>query len=71
MDQMSLSNSELRNSFVPSIARQDRNLVRRLVSAILSQWPERTRGSPPLPNYLRRDIGLGPIEPSRKYWDHQ
>ena len=71
IDQMSLSNTELRTSFVPSIARQDRNLVRRLVSAILSQWPERTRGSPPLPNYLRRDIGLDPIDASRKYWDHQ
>ena len=68
---MSLSNTELRNSFVPSIARQDRSLVRRLVSAILSQWPERTRGSPPLPNYLRRDVGLDPLEPSRRYWDHQ
>ena len=66
---MTLSNSELRTSFVPSITRQDRNLVRRLVSAILSQWPERTRGSPPLPNYLRRDVGLDPIEPSRRYWE--
>lgn len=46
-------------------------MVARLMSAILSQWPERTRGSPPLPNYLRRDVGLGPIERSPKYWDHQ
>ncbi len=71
MIQMTLSNSDTGPSFVPSITRQDRNVVRRLVSAILSQWPERTRGSPPLPNYLRRDVGLNPIEPSRKYWDHQ
>jgi len=58
-------------SLVPSIARRDRSVVGRLVSAILSQWPERTRGSPPVDNYLRRDIGLPPIESSRRYWDHQ
>ena len=69
MTQMTLSNSQTGTSFVPSITRQDRNLVRRLVSAILSQWPERTRGSPPLPNYLRRDVGLNPIEPSRRHWE--
>jgi hypothetical protein len=68
---MSLSNSNLSTSFVPSIARRDRNLVRRMLAAILSQWPERTRGSPPVPNYLRRDVGLNPIEPRRDYWDHQ
>ncbi|MEQ1901043.1 MAG: hypothetical protein ABL866_09950 [Devosia sp.] len=59
------------SSFVPSISRRDRSVVARLVSAILSQWPERTRGSPPVPSYLRRDVGLLPEEPSRKYWDHQ
>lgn len=64
---MTLSNTAY--SLVPSIARRDRSTVGRLLSAILSQWPERTRGSPPLPNYLRRDVGLEPIEPSRKYWD--
>jgi hypothetical protein len=68
---MTLSNTDIHTSFVPSIARQDRSLVRRMMSAILSQWPERTRGSPPLPNYLRRDIGLDPVDASRKYWDHQ
>ena len=68
---MSASNIYLRSGLGPSISRQDKSVISRLVSAILSQWPERTRGSPPLPNYLRRDIGLGPIEPSRKYWDHQ
>ena len=68
---MSVSNTNLSASFVPSIARRDRNLVARLMSAILSQWPERTRGSPPLSNYLRRDIGLDPIDPRRSYWDHE
>ncbi len=69
---MSVSNTNLSSSFVPSIARSERSLVRRLLSAVLSQWPERVRGSPPpLPNYLRRDIGLNPIDASRKYWDHQ
>jgi hypothetical protein len=69
---MTLSHADLRSSFVPSIPRRDRSIVARLLSAILSQWPERTRGSPPpVPGYLRRDLGLGPIEPSRRYWDHQ
>ncbi|MEO9229849.1 MAG: hypothetical protein ABI216_13030 [Devosia sp.] len=68
---MTLSNSSMNSSLVPAVARRDRGIVGRLMSAILSQWPERTRGSPPLPNYLRRDVGLNPIEPSRKYWDHQ
>ena len=67
---MTLSNTSY-NSLVPSISRRDRNVVGRLMSAVLSQWPERTRGSPPVPNYLRRDVGLDPIEPSRKHWDHQ
>jgi hypothetical protein len=68
---MSLSNTSLNASLVPSISRRDRSVVSRLMSAILSQWPERTRGSPPLPNYLRRDVGLDPIDAGRKYWDHQ
>jgi len=58
-------------SFAPSIARKETHVVKRLVSAFLSQWPERTRGSPPTSAYLRRDIGLDPIDPMRKYWDHQ
>ena len=66
---MSLMNSS--SSFVPSITRRDKSVLGRLVSAILSQWPERTRGSPPLPNYLRRDVGLDPIVHRRDYWDHQ
>ena len=66
---MSIFNNS--SSFVPSISRQERGIVGRLVSAILSQWPERTRGSPPVPSYLRRDVGLWPIEPRRNYWDHQ
>jgi hypothetical protein len=68
---MTLSNTALNASLVPSISRRDRSVVSRLMSAILSQWPERTRGSPPLPNYLRRDVGLGPADHGRKYWDHQ
>jgi hypothetical protein len=69
---MSMSNTNLSSSFVPSISRQERGIVGRLVSAILSQWPERTRGSPPPENnYLRRDVGLGPLETRRNYWDHQ
>jgi hypothetical protein len=66
-----MSYSPTSSSFVPSIARRERGTVERLVSAILSQWPQRTRGSPPVPSYLRRDVGLMPVEESRKYWDHE
>ena len=66
---MSVTNTSY--SLVPSVARREHTLGSRLMSAILSQWPQRTRGSPPLDSYMRRDIGLPPIEPSRKYWDHQ
>jgi len=68
---MSLSRSELGPSLVPSVSRRDQTILSRLMSVLLSHWPQRVRGSPPLPSYLRRDIGLEPLEPSRKYWDHQ
>mgnify|MGYP001600729252 CR=1 FL=1 len=68
---MSLYRSNLGPRLVPSIARNDRTIISRLMSVLLSHWPQRVRGSPPLPSYLRRDIGLEPLEPSRKYWDHQ
>ena len=64
---MTLSRT-LSPSLVPTIARRERTLGSQVLSAILSQWPERTRGSPP-PSYLRRDIGLMPEEPRRGYWD--
>ena len=66
-----MSYSSQSDSLVPSITRRDRSIIGRLVSAVLSQWPERTRGSPPLDNYLRRDIGLEPIDHRSNYWDHQ
>lgn len=66
---MSLINTSY--SLVPSITRRDRSVANRLVAAILSQWPQRTRGSPPPGNYMRRDIGLPPLERERRYWDHQ
>jgi hypothetical protein len=68
---MSLSNSTVARSFVPSISRREKGVVSRLVSAVLSQLLERTRGSPPLPDYLRRDVGLPEIDSGRSYWDHQ
>lgn len=68
-DQMSVSHTSY--GLVPAISRRDRTVAHRLLSAILSQWPQRTRGSPPLDGYLRRDVGLPPIEPSRTYWDYR
>ena len=65
---MSFSNSTYEAT--PSVTRRDRHVVRRLVSAIFSQWPERVRGSPPLPNDLRRDIGLPPIYEPPSHWNY-
>jgi hypothetical protein len=66
-----MSVTNMSYSLAPSVSRREHTLGGRLMSAILSQWPQRTRGSPPTDSYMRRDIGLEPIEPSRKYWDHQ
>lgn len=33
--------------------------------------PYRHGKSPPIPPYLRQDLGLPPEMPSSKYWDHQ
>ena len=57
-------------SLVPSIAPRRRMLGGGLLSALLSRGPERTRGSPPPPSYLRRDLGLMPEEPRRSHWDY-
>jgi hypothetical protein len=60
------------SSLAPSVTQRDKSLLGRLVSAIRSQWPERTRGSPDeLSDYLRRDIGLSPGHARRSHWDHQ
>jgi hypothetical protein len=68
---MSISKTDLRSSFVPSVKREGRSVVARLASAVLSYWHQRTRGSPPLDNYLRRDIGLEPVEQRRDHWDYR
>ncbi|HWA19145.1 MAG TPA: hypothetical protein VG757_09115 [Devosia sp.] len=66
-----MTHLQIISSLVPSVSRREKISIMRMVSAFLSQWPERTRGSPPVPNYLRRDVGLMPEEPRRTYWDHQ
>ena len=68
---MSANRTSISSSLVPSIALEERSMVGRMLSAMLSRWPEMTRGSPPESNYLRRDIGLHPFETRRNYWDHQ
>jgi hypothetical protein len=66
---MSTSQTELRTSFVPSIRRREAGLVSTLVSAVLSYWEQRARGSPPETAHLRRDIGLPPMERDRDWWN--
>lgn len=73
---------DVRVDRVPAIPRRERlDLVTALVSAVVAIRARRQlarlvksrkpRGSPPLPAYLRQDIGLPPDEPGRNYWDHQ
>ena len=53
-----------------------------IVSAVASLWPDwegrrskrrnKVRGSPPpLPDWLRADVGLPPVHKTSNYWDHQ
>ena len=46
-------------------------VVAMLVNAQLARATRRhrSRGSPPLPSHLRRDIGLIPAEELRTHWD--
>lgn len=63
-----------RTSLVPSVVSSramGRSLVVQVWSALLSEWRIRARGSPPESDYLRRDIGLPPGEPSRQWWDYR
>jgi hypothetical protein len=45
--------------------------VKRLVSAVLSLPARRSRGSPELPDCLRRDVGLPPRTEPVDHWNYR
>ena len=45
------------------------HIIRWFVSVIAAIGSERRRGTPPLNDYLRRDIGLSPVERDRDWWN--
>lgn len=47
------------------------NLIRWFIAVIAAIGSERRRGTPPLDNYLRRDIGLPPIERVEEWWEYR
>ena len=51
-----------------SASRRDLGLFSTLAGVILTLKPT-SRGSPQVPNWLRRDVGLPPVAESRSYWD--
>lgn len=55
---------------VDTISRRDLGLFTSLAGLILTVKPT-SRGSPELPSWLRRDIGLPPVAETRSFWDYR
>jgi hypothetical protein len=51
-------------------SRRDLGLFSTLAGVMLTLKPS-SRGSPPVPDWLRRDVGLPPVDQSRSYWDYR
>jgi hypothetical protein len=49
-------------------SRRDLGLFSTLAGVILTLKPT-SRGSPEVPSWLRRDVGLPPVAESRSHWD--
>jgi hypothetical protein len=60
---------EYEDTLIVSISLRRSSFVGLIVAAFAAIGSKRARGSPPLDNYLRRDIGLPPIERSREWWE--
>lgn len=55
---------------VSATSRRDLGLFGTLAGVILTLKPT-SRGSPTVPNWLRRDVGLPPADEGRSYWDYR
>ena len=70
-----------RPSLVPMVRGDRIGLFDRLTAAVRALLPtsnrarpkrrHRSRGSPPLPDWLRRDIGMPPYDEPKRFWDHE
>jgi hypothetical protein len=58
------------HSNVRPISRRELGLLTSLAGLILTVKPT-SRGSPELPTWLRRDIGLPPVAETRSFWDYR
>jgi hypothetical protein len=55
---------------VSATSRRDLGLFGTLSGVILTLKPT-SRGSPDLPSWLRRDVGLPPVTEARGFWDYR
>jgi hypothetical protein len=55
---------------VSAPSRRDLGVFASLAGVILTLKPS-SRGSPELPSWLRRDIGLPPDAQTRSFWDYR
>ena len=56
--------------FVSTSSRRELGLFSSLAGVILTLKPT-SRGSPEVPDWLRRDVGLPPVEQVRGFWDYR
>jgi len=66
---MSLTKLEYEDTLILSISLRRSSFVGLLIAAFAAIDSQRTRGSPPLDNYLRRDIGLPLIDRTKLWWE--
>ena len=57
-------------TFVSTSSRRELGLFSSLAGVILTLKPT-SRGSPEVPDWLRRDVGLPPVEQARGFWDYR
>lgn len=57
-------------TLVGTTSRRDLGLFSTLAGVMLTLKPT-SRGSPDVPNWLRRDIGLPPVAETRSFWDYR
>jgi hypothetical protein len=67
---MSLYDSTLGSRVPATTSRRQLGLLGTLAGVILALKPT-SRGSPEVPAWLRRDVGLPPVEESRSFWDYR
>ena len=65
-----LDTTNSNGTFFTTISRRDLGLFSSLAGIILTLKPT-SRGSPEVPSWLRRDVGLPPVDQARGFWDYR